>query len=391
MNLKKIIFACFIIFPFFLSNAQIEKEILSFVDSTEYVINNGRKFLLEEIRSYNYTKAHEIYLFLDQKASEKQCDAFTYNEHLLISLLTSDWGNFMAEAESINKQRVSLCYRSSSVMERELYEEVAKNLPHIEKKIQVAEISQEEKDLLYLYQYIFQSEKDEKVYSADLKVFKKSYPSSRFSIFIDTYFPKPEKPASMAFGFGASAGFPQGNFKTTFTNGFGLAMDYDICIDKVYVSLFINGTFPGVATPFYAESEDGFVTDFKLNDKFDYFQGGLKGGYYVVRNDRFHVAPYLAIGGASLTSNIYPSQQDNNKEVKMFSSFFTGPGIHTEVKIYEHKGGTNVPYYYSYNPSGYVSLKFDAGYNFITNQKHEIIKGNILYASLTLVWGIGKF
>lgn len=396
MKLKKIILACLIVFPFFQSNAQIEKEIISFVDSTEYLINNGRKLLLEEVRSYNYTKAHEIYLFLNQKASEKQCDAFTYNEYLLISVLTSDWRSFTEKAKNFKSHQISFCYPSSPIMARELYQEVVKNLPHIQKGIQVAEVSQEEKDLLNLFQYVFQAEKDEKRYNVELKSFQKNYPSSAFTSFVNDYLPKPEKTASMAFAIGASVGFPQGNFKTTFTNGFGIAMDYDICINKVYVSLFMNGTFPRVTTPFYAESEYGVRTDFIMDDKFDYFQGGLKAGYYVVRNNRFHVAPYLAIGGASLTSDIYPYQEDNNednnKELKMFNSFFTGPGLHSEVKIYEYKGRTDVPYYYyNYSMPGYVSLKLDAGYNFITNQKHEIIKGNMLYVSLSLVWGIGKF
>ncbi len=392
MNLKRIVFACFIILSIFHSNAQIEREIISFVDSTEQIISNGKKLILDEIRNKNFSKAHNIYIFLNQKASEKQCDAFYYGEHLTIALLTSDWKSFTEEAKKFNDERAPICYRTSPVIANDLYEEATRNITRIQEAIQIAEISEEDKELLNLYQYFFHKEKDEKAYKAELKSFKKKYPTSVYNEFVKSYLPKPEVRASMAYSIGASWAFPQGNLKNMFSDAIGFGMDFDFTGNKMYLSLFMNVSSLKLTTPFGAYGENGYNYEFEVSDNFTYFQGGIKGGYYILRSNRFHIAPYLSIGSASLTSDIYKSNEDNYKELKLFNSFYAGVGIHSEIKIYEYKGKTNTPYYYyNYSMPGYISLKFDAGYNFITNQKVEMIKGDMMYASLSLVWGIGKF
>lgn len=69
---KKTLFIGLFLLSFQL-NAQIEKEIKTYVDSTEILFVNGRKLLLEEIQLFNYPKATEIFNFLEKNADSKNC------------------------------------------------------------------------------------------------------------------------------------------------------------------------------------------------------------------------------------------------------------------------------------------------------------------------------
>ena len=74
----------------------------------------------------------------------------------------------------------------------------------------------------------------------------------------------------------------------------------------------------------------------------------------------------------------------------MFDSFIYGPGIHTEVKITDFNSKN--PYNNgSLNQYSYLSVKIDAGYNFVAKYDYTPFKGNVSYARLALVWGIGNF
>ena len=64
----------------FRSNAQIGQEILSYVDSTELVVQNGRKMIFKELNDSNLTKVKEIYDYLSEATANKHYAAFYYIE-----------------------------------------------------------------------------------------------------------------------------------------------------------------------------------------------------------------------------------------------------------------------------------------------------------------------
>ena len=390
MFMKKIktLIALFLILLSAQVSAQIESEIKSYVDSTEILVNNGKRLLLENVRDLNYTKAAEIYSYLNEKTKLKQCEAFTYNEHLAITLLTSDWYTFLDKAENIKTTNKTVCYPRGYINQQELFDEIRKNNEFILQKTRDAKLKSEDLDLLEIYLLLFQPKKDEEAYNNKVKLFKKNYPNSKYNDFFKEYLPAPTSQQSMTFSMGAAGIFPQGNLKKMFDSSVGFSMAWDFCINKVYASLFFNFSNPKLLTPFDAVSNDGTPFSFNTTHSFNYFEGGLKGGYYLYRGKYFHWAPYAAIGGITLESNLYKSSKDNDKELKILNSFHFGPGIHTEVKLFGYKSSNQSIYG---SPAGYFSLKLDAGYNVITNQKFEIFKGNTISAALTLVWGIGYF
>jgi len=111
-------------------------------------------------------------------------------------------------------------------------------------------------------------------------------------------------------------------------------------------------------------------------------------GYFVIRNNRYHLAPFISIGGAELTSNRFESD-DDEKEFKLINSFLCGPGIHTEIKLKQFH--IDNEYRYGSSALSYISLKLDGGYNFLTEKRIAGFKGNMAYFKFGLVWGIGNF
>src|SRR5690606_9081433 len=134
--------------------------------------------------------------------------------------------------------------------------------------------------------------------------------------------------------------------------------------------------------------------NFNKNERFSSFQGGVYLGYFLVRSNRFHIAPYLNLSGGYLESTKFNSNNNNDDDgdIKIYSSFIYGAGIHTEVKIWEFKSKNQSPYYYwGYEAfNNHISLKLDSGFDFIANSDNKY-KGNIGYFNLGLVWGFGIY
>lgn len=370
---------------FFQANAQLEKEISSYVDSTEIFVNNGRQLLLEEIQSFNYPKAKEIFQLLNEKTKRKKCAPFTYNEEMYISLLVSDWGTFFDNAIDFKeKASEQMCYQPKSNIAKGLYEEFVQNLGVIKSNFSKEKYYGEEKDVFDIYMYLIETGKQDSKYDQEYKSFKKKYPKSKYKDFFDSYLPAPSYPASMTFSMGALSVFPMSKLQQNFKSnvGFSMSMDYDI--NKVYVSLYLQTSSFTLQTPFEVSS-NGLDYTFYQGDKFTYLDGGLQGGYYVLRNNRFHIAPYITFGGTNLQSNLFQDSSDDKYEYNVFNTVNLGLGINTEFKIVDFNLKDSQ---FSYS---YISLKLNGGYNMPVKYNYTPFKGNISYAALTLCWGIGKF
>ncbi|MDD3079407.1 MAG: hypothetical protein PHH37_09935 [Paludibacter sp.] len=150
--------------------------------------------------------------------------------------------------------------------------------------------------------------------------------------------------------------------------------------------MYFNGGNLNLRTPFSATTEYG-TYNFVEKDKFSYTEGGINLGYHIFSNKQIHITPGINLGGASLESNLYSDEDDNDKEIYIFNSFIWGPVLHSEFKIYEYKTQSM----YSTDALGFFSIKFDFGYNFIAKNQYPEFKGNIPYTRLALIWGIGKF
>jgi len=369
---------------FFLSfqlNAQIEKEIKTYVDSMEILLTNGRKLLLEEVQLFNYPKATEIFNFLEKNADSKNCNAFNYTEKLYISMLISNWDYFFDEVIIIKNERNSYCYLFRDNVERDLYNEVIKNSDRIESQVQKGEFSPEQKDLFDIYFRVLKNNGKDEQYDQQIKNFKKIYPQSQYKDFVINYLPAPSIKAAVTFSFGAAGFFPQRNLGRNFDVNPGGLMSIDFNVNKLYFSLFMDGGAAKLKTPFRAE-KDSYPYSFYKGDKFSNFNGGLEGGYFVYRGEKVHFLPFLTIGGGNLKSNLFEDNDKEKLEYDIYNSFIYGAGLNTEFKIINVNDGLSM---------GYLSLKFDVGYNIIAHYNYAPFKGNMLYAKLSLNLGLGTF
>ena len=147
-----------IVFAFFTTintiNAQIENEIKSFVDSTELLVNNGRKMLIQYLQTKEYNKMSEIYNYLKIETNKKNCFAFTYNEDLLITSLTNNWTEFLTQSARYSDViKESLCYPTMTrdQLNGFLHREVKDNVSQLLKNVQNESLTNEDKDLLEIY------------------------------------------------------------------------------------------------------------------------------------------------------------------------------------------------------------------------------------------------
>lgn len=366
-----------------LTNAQIVDEIKAYVDSTELIVNNGRKLLIEKINNKDYQKAKEIYEYLNQETQSTKYTAFSYNEHLFFNAIINDWEKILMlfkdyEAE-INRYNFPYSYPIGEV----LFDNFTEQMDSIENNISKLEIAYEDKDILILYFSLFKKDIDIEGYNKMLSAFHKNYEPTSYESFVKDYLPRKFTRVFFNFSFGTNNTYPTEKIKKDFTsNSLGFSMSVDFTFGKVYTSLAIITTNYSSNFAFDAVV-DSDTLFFKKNDDFQFTNAGLKTGYHLTKNTKIQLVPYVSISSNTLESTLY----DNNKEGeehKIISSFGYGVGSFAEFRIFKFKTRG----YYSSTGTSYLGLRIDGGYTVIASHK-DGYNGNIPYVNLTLTWGLG--
>ncbi len=374
-----------VLFKLNICQAQIEQEIKTYIDSSELIINNGRKMLINNIENKNYPKSREIYNYLRSRNTGNTYYAFYYTEELMITALTEDWTNFLNLAENYNELSQNRCYSNTVNLINPLYKNLDSNIEEVKIKLANITLSKEDKDLINLYLYIFNKEKPDIYYSKQLSLFKKSYPTSVYNNFINYFLPARYTKGAMTFSGGSGINIPTSNLTDYFNMAASYNFSLDFNINKIYCSLYFNGSTHSLKKSFIG-TLDGNTETFEKNENFVYSEGGLKGGYFLARTQKIQLAPFINIAGASIKSTRFQDDDDDNDEFSATNSFVCGPGLHSEVKLTDFNKDNR----YKPMPT-YLSLKLDIGYNYLTKIKYDKFKGNIAYCSFALVYGLGEF
>jgi len=367
-------------------NAQLENEIKTYVDSTEVLVTNGRKMMVNKILDNDYSKAHEIYKYLTNLTAGKTFSSFYYSEDIYLNILFGDWNNLVNILLDYKNIGHKYIYKDTFEIFSLLGSKLSSNGDSLQLECQKSTIDTESKKLIDIIFYVVINGSDNDVYNSKLDDFQKEYVNSKYNDILSNVLPKKRIKASFGFALGSGLVSTTGDLKKNFGSNATINLSMDFSIQKIYTSLYLNGTSLKLKVPFSVTN--GIETlDFTGNESFQYLDAGLKCGYLVIRNGRINLSPYFSISGSFLESKRYDSEEDK-KEYKIFNSFTYGPGIHSEIKLRENK--TNNSYYYGYEHS-YISFKVDAGYNFIAKFKDNYFKGNTPYLMAELVWGIGFF
>lgn len=390
--LKRILFCLFIALPM-LSNAQIESEIKAYVDSSEIILNNGRKLLVQSVINSDYEKSVSVYNYLQNEAAKQSYLAFSYTDILYISLLSHNWKEWVDYAKNYEEKIALPVFQDNHYISDRLYNTIRDNAEQLEKDVAEASIGQEDKDLISIMIHVIKEKELGKEYNTLISQYKYNHKNTKYADFLDNFLPKPKTKMSWNWGMGTTIVSPKGKYGDNFYTNATLYMNTDFNISKVYGSLYMGGGNLALREPFVAEQQSQ-NTYFYAKDKFTYFEGGGQIGYFLARTEYIHLAPYASIGGSSLKSNIYDPDEEE-LEFHIVNTFTYGLGLHTQLKIYE---GETSPYamygYYGYSPypvKHHFALKVNVGYNILASHIYNEFKGNIFYAQIGIVWGMGDF
>ncbi|HRN42744.1 MAG TPA: hypothetical protein PK649_11820 [Vicingus sp.] len=366
-----------------LAKSQVVDEIKAYVDSTEFIVNNGRKLLIEKINNKDYQKAKEIYQYLNQETQSKNYKAFSYNEHLFFNAIIKDWEKMLQLFKEYDVEKNHYNFPYSYPIGEVLFNNFTEQIDSIENNINKVEIANEDKDILILYLSLFEKDRNIEEYNKMLSAFHKNYNPTRYESFVKNYLPRKFTRVFFDISFGTNITFPTGKIKEEFTpNPPGFSVSIDFTLGKFYSSLYAMISDLESKNSFNAIVNSDTLF-FKKNDGFQFSNVGLKTGYHLTKNTKIQLVPYVSISSNTLESTLYDSNKDGD-EHKIISSFGYGFGSFAEFRILKFK---NTGYYSSIGTS-YLGLRVDGGYTVIANHKKGY-SGNIPYVNFTLTWGFG--
>lgn len=394
MKIKILLILCWGILSTIPVKAQLDAHLLNYVDSTEIVLNNGRRLVYQSLAEGDMNKAKEVYDYLKLQADLRHCFAFNLNEDLYINLLLADWNNWFEIARSYNEHiSKSACYNFSENYIERLYKLTQRNKQRIQDDLNQQTLLVDEAELSKLFLEILDSDELSSTYIASYKKFKKNYPTSDYVDFFEGYLPKPPVKGAFSMSVGPTFIQPTGKLSDVFQPGVMFNMTIDWNFGRVYSGLHVDAGTLDLKVPIEFRNNMGqLVQSFNTGESFSIIGGGIYAGYFLVRSNRFQLAPYLNIGGYTFESMLYNDYDEyENSEFQIFDSFVFGPGIHTELRLTEF---TLDPYngvMPGMEAKSYLSLKLDVGYDIVTQKVSPDFKGNLPYFRLGLVWGIGNF
>jgi hypothetical protein len=365
-------------------NAQIRDEINSFVDSSEILVNNGRRMILKKISENDISKVNEIYQYLNSLTLKNNYVAFNYTENLYLNILIGNWNKLTEYMADFNNKIKEIPFPSTYSMSGILYDRIYSSVDSFALQSQISDMDKESKKVVGLFIYLLKIGFANGDYNERLMSFRKEYKESKYEDFLDKFLPGDKYQFSWGISMGSGMVITTGKLADDFKSNalFNAAMDFNV--QKIYASFYFNGSALKLKTPFNVLHK-GDSLKFEMNESFSYFEFGLKGGYFLIKNERIHFSPYVSISGTSLESKRYDSDNDD-KEYKIFSSFSYGGGVHTEFKIMDFN-----LYEYGNSMRSYLSLKLDGGYNFLAEFNDKYSDINLPYFNFSIVWGFGEF
>ncbi len=380
--MKKIIILSLLFLPF-LSGAQVGEEIRTFTDSTEFYLDNGRRLLMQTLQDDDINKVLEIQAFLEKMAGRTSCNAFSYGEELCLAMLTNQW----EAAEKIVSAYEDIRYPDYPVQYRiltSLYTMVKENHETLSKQCDNSTIDNEVKAILKLLIYYVDENKVSEEYYKRLDDIYSSFEPLAHEAFLEGFLPKRKIYGSMGIAFGGGTTIPNGGFANHYKHGGDFSFSWDGKVKKTYFAFTLHSgkmelleSFEIIA-PFEATFDEGY--------KFSYLNVGGRFGYLMIRNKYFHLAPYAQISYSGLYSDEFDGESEEEEYYDM-NAFSVGPGIHTEIILFDFKDNT---YGYYGNPTMHaVSLMFNGGYNFNFGFTDPEVKGNSIYFDAGLVIRFG--
>ncbi len=359
----------------------IRNEIIAFTDSTELIIRNGRKLIIDKIVTGDYPAAISALNYLKETVDEKYIILYP-SEEILVSLATRNFELFLYNAENFKTLLEGKTkYIRMEPISEELNRYLSMEMNFVSDELMKSNLPAADKEFIQLYIRYYMNEDNKELYQS-VKNYQKKNPGNKYNDFLDEM-KQLTTTGRMNFCFGYGQEFLNGEIADAFSKRLHcMAIEMDGFINQLYLSLFVGGSigkhFSNYDMPI-KKTDLLHVAGERVNS----LKYGCKIGRSVFSNQTINFYPYLSIGGYKMMSASSVVDTDASVVKNMLThSFFSGVGTSCDVVLKKWKSKN------PFEPEGLLFVRPTAGYDhFFTSQPFS--KGGDFYLSFTLGVSLG--
>ncbi|MCE4566877.1 hypothetical protein INQ51_21320 [Maribellus sp. CM-23] len=373
-----------ILFPIFaFAQNDIRQQIIGYTDSTEIIIRNGRKMVVDKTIHGDSQGATETINFLKNNVN-KDYVIFYPVEELLLALTNSNFEQFLfAAANFDNLLEGKTNYIQVENITGQLQMFLGQELTLIKKDLERTNLPAADKELIELYIRYFEGEDIYKT-NRSILAYRKSYPDTKYSSFLELI-QGYVAPYAMNFCLGYGHEFLNGNINQNFTSHFqSMNFELEWFFNQLYLSLFFQGSVGQVHSKvdMPVKKHDLIHTP---DDNVFAIKYGLKIGKAWVTTQHINFFSYVSVGNYQMKSDKsnFDIPDDETANLKLTSVFSPGIGTACDINLKRFKSkfsGENV---------GKWFIRPNVSYDFFLTGK-EKAKGGSLFAGITMGIGIGN-
>ncbi|PLX17353.1 MAG: hypothetical protein C0599_13780 [Salinivirgaceae bacterium] len=366
-------------------NAQIDKEIAGFVDSTEQLAQNGKMLLLKSLQKGDLNKAKEVYNYLDDKVNNNRYSAFSFTEELYVLLLTDQLDLWTDRAKKSRLYLRKLIYPNVEDLSEDFYYMLKDRLPFVEGSVERSKLNDEDKEMIMLFAILVGEGLPGDRYKRNLKSFKQKYPITEYKYFLELYLPGAPKKVSYSYVLGGSGLLPTGSLANTLEPGAAFLIDFSVTVDRFYFGFYAAAGNLSLKEDVeaYLEGSEADPVPFYRGDDFYYTNTAGRFGYSILDEDKIILTPYLNVGFSTMESPTF-DMDSQTQSIEVFTDFSAGPGFRAKFVLAEFE----VPTFYGTKAPSRLSFIVDGGYNLIFSDNVGIFKGDMGYLGAGISWGI---
>ena len=361
----------------------IRTNIISYSDSTELIIRNGRKLIVDKTLAGEHRDALATLNYLKSNTDKRYVILYPVEE-LLLALANRSFPLFLYNARNFDnllegKSRV--VFNQSIAIELDGY--LLNELPFIVEELEQSALAEEDKQIIRLYIRYYTNENNEEL-NTSIKKYQKSYPDSDYFYFLNEI-KKHTTTGRMNFVLGYGNEFLDGAIAETFTDRFHVMnMELEGIINKWYLSLFIGGSISRIEPAIDLPVKNKELTHGK-DEKASSLRYGVKIGRTLFSNPAFLMYPFLTIGGYEMNSQASGIKSTDSKNPKnnLTGSFMAGFGIAGDIVLRRWESKS------LYDPAGLFFIRPQVGYDrFISGKAHT--NGSDFYVTVSLGISLGS-
>lgn len=361
----------------------IKQQIISYTDSTEILIRNGRKLVLDKTIHGNSPGAMETMNYLKKNINSDYV-IFYPAEELLLALANSNFEQFLFTAAHFDDLLESKTkYIQVENITGPIQVFLMQEMKLIKQDLERADLVARDRELIDLYIRYYEGE-DSYTINRLIQTYRKSYPDSEYGSFLDLIQSDVE-PAALNFCLGYGHEFLSGNMQQNFTPHFqSMNFEMEWFGASYYFSLFFQGSVGKVHSKYEMPIIKYDLIHTPDEDVFS-IKYGVKVGKVWIATRHINFFSYVSVGNYQMKSekSNFDIPDDESANLKLTSVFSPGIGTACDINLKHFKNkvsGENV---------GKWFIRPAVSYDFFVTGKEEA-KGGSFFLGLSMGIGLGN-